>query len=126
MKTYYDNMNLLHISLAAFETRNGQTTDYIRARKYPVAPKANFNTTTEIPPAFFNTGLFLPGKTYKITVIKAGRKLYFSVTGDGVSKLFSWDTSGFPDVTEGRIGLRHMFGRTSVYRNFRVFTKQNL
>jgi hypothetical protein len=69
MSKYYYNMTPLHISYAAFPMANEDPkNDYIRIRKYP-AEEGKFGDT-EILPAYFKTGLFLPGKTYKITVIK--------------------------------------------------------
>jgi len=125
MKTYYNNMKALHISYASFDNKNTDIKkDYIRARIYPVLPGQNFTTTTEIPPASFETGLFNPNETYKITVIKTREKLYFNVVGKNVSKLFTWDLSNIPAILEGRIGLRHMFSRTALYKNFSVFVKK--
>ncbi|NOY95532.1 MAG: DUF1961 family protein [Chlorobi bacterium] len=123
MKTYYQNMNALHISYAAYGNDGPGHIDYIRARKYPVVPGQKFSTTTEIPPASFDTGLFVPGVSYKITVIKTNKKLYFKVEGQGVSKLFSWDITNFPPVTGGRVGLRHMYTRSAMYKGFKVYTK---
>lgn len=119
MRSYFDTMKCLHISYAAF----GKEGEYVRARKYPRPKGKDFNTTTEIPKASFNTGLFEPGVTYKITVIKTKDTLYFYVDGKQVSKLFNWDLSSVLPVNKGRIGLRHMFTRSSLYRNFKVYTK---
>ena len=123
MKTYYTYMKCLHVSYAAFENTGKAGTDYIRARMYPVKPGADFNSTTEIPPASSATGLFVPGVNYKITFIKSNNKLYFNVENKDVSKLFSWDLSSFPMVNEGRVGLRHMNARSALYSNFRIYTK---
>ncbi|WP_222861344.1 DUF1961 family protein [Seonamhaeicola marinus] len=119
MRTYFDNMKCLHISYAAF----GNDGEYIRARQYPRLEGTDFNTTTEIPPASFNTGLFIPGKKYKITIIKTKTKLFFRVKGDSKEKVFSWDLDEQNQVKNGRIGLRHMFTRSSLYSNFKVYTK---
>lgn len=125
MKTYYNYMKTLHISYASFENKNTDIkNDYIRIRKYPVAAGQNFNKTTEIPDAYFQTGLFNVNETYRITIIKANQKLYFKVVGKTVSKLFCWDLSNTTAITEGRIGLRHMHTRVAQYKNFRVFTKK--
>jgi hypothetical protein len=120
MKTYFENMKALHISYAAFDNQNKE---YIRVRKYPVLSGKNFNTTTEITPASFNTGLFKPFETYKITVIKTVNKLYFHVQGKNDNKLFSWDISNIEHIKKGRIGLRHMYTRSSRYADFKVYTK---
>ncbi|HSD08058.1 DUF1961 family protein, partial [Flavobacterium sp.] len=125
MKTYFNNMKTLHISYASFDNKNTDIKkDYIRARIYPVLSGQNFNTITEIPSASFETGLFNTGETYKITVIKTREKLYFNVVGKNISKLFTWNLSNTPAVLEGRIGLRHMFSRTALYRDFSVFVKK--
>lgn len=120
MKTYFNYMKTLHISYAAFNKTNEE---YIRVRKYPVVPGENFNTTTEITPAIFNTGLFKPFKTYKITIIKTGKSLYFKVENNDESEIYFWNTSDTAPINKGRIGLRHMFTRSATYSNFKVFTK---
>ena len=119
MKTYFDNMKCIHISYAAFD---GEGNDYIRVRKYPRKLNEDFNTTTEIAPAYFDTDLFESGKTYKITIVKTNNKLYFKVKYKENERLFSWDLDSSLSVNEGRIGLRHMYTRSSMYKNFKVFT----
>lgn len=123
MNTYYQYMNLLHISYAAFDNEDNDGIDYIRARRYPVLPGANFDKTTELPPASFGTGLFNPGETYRITIIKANNKLYFSASNKNISRLYNWDLSIFPPVTEGRVGLRHMYARSAMYKNIKICIK---
>lgn len=70
--------------------------------------------------SYDDTGLFENGIRYHMTVIKRGYVLMIKVDGDGKSKLFSWNFSNFPPITEGRIGLRHMWTRFSKYANFSV------
>lgn len=116
MRSYFENMNLLHISFAAYgESKK----DYVRVRRYPIKPGLPFNKIA-VAPDYFDTGLFEPGKTYHFTIIKKSHELSMKVAGDGKSKLFSWDTSGFPPVKKGRIGLRHMFTRCSRYKDIRI------
>ncbi len=125
MKHYFNTMKALHISYASFDNTNTDSTkDYIRVRQYPVLPGQNFNTTTEIPEATFETGLFTPDQTYKITVIKTDKKLYFKVAGKNSSKLFSWNLTNQAPILAGRIGLRHMFTRSARYKDFKIYTKQ--
>jgi len=125
MRTYFTNMKALHISYSAYDAGNTEiTNDYVRVRQYPVLPGQNFNTTTEIPDASYKTGLFNPGETYKITVIKTAKKLYFKVDGKKDSKLFSWDLSKQRPILEGRIGLRHMFTRSARYKDFKIAVKE--
>ena len=121
MRSYFDNMHLLHISFAALggEDIKGQP-DYVRARRYPLKPGENFNRTTEIPPTYENTGLFKPGVTYRITLIKTDDKLFMKVENKDSQGFFHWDTSGFSPVTEGRLGFRHMWARCARYGNIRV------
>ncbi|MDO3695447.1 DUF1961 family protein [Wenyingzhuangia sp. chi5] len=124
MSTYYKNMKTLHISYAAYGSKNTDAkNDYIRVRQYPVLEGQNFNTSTEINPAYFNTDLFIPNETYKITVIKTNTHLYFNVAGKNNSKLFTWKLPK-NKVEEGRIGLRHMFTRSAQYYNFKVYTQK--
>lgn len=130
MSAYLRYMKLLHISYAAFGSDAPEGKDYVRARHYPVKEGGNKN---RFSPTFFDTGLFKPGATYRITVIKKDNDLYFNVEflADGAvyffnpktdrkSKLFHWNIENAPKVLEGRIGLRHMATRASRYKNFRV------
>jgi hypothetical protein len=122
MSTYFKNMNALHVSYAAFDKELPRGQDYIRVRKYPIAKGANFNQTTEIPPAFFDTQLFKTGIKYQLTLIKKGNQFYFQVKGDNEDKVYNWDISSAANITEGRVGLRHMYTRSSLYKNFKIYT----
>ena len=119
MSTYFNNMNALHISYAAF-TPEGE--EYVRARRYPVTSDTTFKNTM-IPPSYDDfEKLFQKGITYHITVLKAGEKLFFKVIGGDANKIFFWDLNGKAPIFEGRIGLRHMFTRSAIYKNFEIFT----
>ncbi|WP_026714995.1 DUF1961 family protein [Flavobacterium daejeonense] len=123
MKTYFNNMKALHISYASFDNNNtDKNKDYIRVRQYPVEKGQNFNTTTEIPSPYFETGLFRTGKTYKITIIKTNEKMYFKISGKDIAKLFSWNLKNHPELHEGRIGLRQMATRSALYKDISVYT----
>lgn len=124
MKTYFNNMNLLHISYASYGKDDvGVDKDYIRARRYPVKEGGVFRTDTVIEGDVFSSGFFVPNKTYHIIVIKKQHELFMQVTNENKkSRLFSWNTSKFPLVKEGRIGLRQMWRKSATYRNFTVFT----
>ena len=123
MRKYYDNMNAIHISYAAFPMVNSDPeNDYIRVRRYPATEKIKFEDT-EVPPAFFKTGLFRPGVTYHLRWIKTANRLSLEVSGPEETQRYEWDLGAFPLITEGRIGLRHMFTRSARYRNFNVYTK---
>ncbi len=123
MSKYYNYMKTLHISYAAFPMVNEDPhNDYIRVRKYPVTEEITFDDM-EIPPSYENTGLFLPDRTYKITVIKTNSKLFFNVEGEGLEKLYTWQLDSTNPITEGRIGLRHMFTRSASYSDIKVSVK---
>jgi len=125
MRTYFNNMEALHISYAAFGADNkGKENDYVKARRYPNLPGEEFQTATKIAPVYYRTGLFIPGETYKITVIKTRRQLFFYVKGKHAPKLFSWMLPKDKAVIEGRIGLRHMYTRSARYKNFKIYTKE--
>ena len=119
MRTYFTHMNLLHVSFAAYGSEEADQ-DYVRARRYPVGPDLPFSEIA-VPPDYFDTGLFEPGVRHHFTILKVGHQLHMKVETPDDSRLFTWDTSGFDPVAEGRIGLRHMWTRCSRYANFRVF-----
>ena len=121
MRTYFNNMQTLHISFAAFPN-NENTQDYVRVRRYPVLPDKNFREL-EVEPTYFDTGLFKTGKTYHLVVVKTDEHLFLEVKDGNESKLYFWDTSHLPSLAGGRIGLRHMYTRSAVYKNYKVFTK---
>jgi hypothetical protein len=124
MSHYFRNMRALHVSYAV--DRHDQPGEYVRARQYPVPPGGNFNRDTEIKGTYFNTGLFKPGVTYRLTFAKQAGTMYFRVQGDGQDRLFQWDLAGFPPIVEGRVGLRQMPQRKSLYRNLRISIWQEL
>ena len=121
MRIYFNHMNLLHISYAAFDNTNTEKgNDYIRARRY--LPETGRGLQgTDLVPDYFRTGFFMPGETYRITVIRHGDDLFMHILKGKEVKLCHWDISGFPPLTEGRIGLRHMGSRAARYRNFKVY-----
>lgn len=121
MKTYFENMNALHISYAAFGNE-GDGTYYVRARRYPKPDDKNFDVT-KIPPSYDQQGYFKSGQTYHITAIKSGTQLFFKMESKDGQQLFSWDLSNVEPITEGRIGLRHMYTRSATYKNFKIYTK---
>ncbi|MEE2754691.1 MAG: hypothetical protein VX910_11965 [Candidatus Latescibacterota bacterium] len=121
MSSYFNNMKLLHISFAAFGANESED-DYVRARRYPTHPDLKFNEL-DIPPDNFKTGLFKPGIKHRFTIIKKGDNLFMKVATDEKTAVFVWDTSRFDPITEGRIGLRHMWTRCSRYANFSVSTR---
>ncbi|MBD5780061.1 DUF1961 family protein [Pelagicoccus sp. NFK12] len=124
MRHYFDNMNLLHISYAALGNDDDSSSEqYIHARRYPTGPNRTFPQTGlgERQPV---GGFIIPGVTYEITAVKIGERLLFSVKPKGKDeekrRSFIWDTSALDPVTQGRIGLRHMWTRSARYADFRV------
>ncbi len=125
MSSYFNNMNLLHISFAAFGNENDKDEDYVRARRYPARPDRPF-TETDLEPENFDTALFRPGETYHICAIKTDEDMFFKVDGRSCDDgdLFHWPLADVEPVTHGRIGLRHMWTRCSRYANVEVRTKE--
>ena len=94
--------------------------DYIRARRY--LPERGLGLRgTALRPDTFSSGFFATGVPHRITVVKVGVELFMRITSDARSMLLHWDTSSHPPVTEGRVGLRHMWTRAARYRDFRIF-----
>ena len=121
MKSYFLNMNALHISYA---TTGPKRAFYVAARRYPANDQENFMHGTMIQPVYEDIDLFRTGETYHITALKEGSRLTFTAEREGKSHTFEWDTSGYPPVSEGRIGFRHMWARSSRYQNIKVFQEQ--
>ena len=125
MRTYFQNMNAYQISYAAFKGNNEDPeADYIRLRQYPTPNRQGYLKGSDIPEASFETGLFKPGVQYHITAIKTSKKIYFHVSNESDSKLFSWNLRETCVLEEGRIGLRHMYTRSALYKNFKVFERK--
>jgi parallel beta-helix repeat protein len=117
MKTYFNNMNTYHISYAAFGTKNTiPGKDYIRGRRYMCKGLKG----TELDNEYENTGLFAPGIPHKITIIKRERNIYMHIQSGKKEMLCHLINSKFPPITEGKIGLRHMYTRGARYKNFKV------
>ncbi|WP_161625591.1 polysaccharide lyase 6 family protein [Cyclobacterium qasimii] len=117
MKSYYNNMNALHISYAAFGTDNTVPgKDYIRGRRY----MANGLNGTELDNEYEHTGFFDPGVPHKITIIKRDRDIYMHIKNKQKEMLCHFINSKFPPITEGKIGLRHMYTRGARYKHFKV------
>ncbi len=124
MRLYFNNMNLYHISFAAFENDNyDPQADYIRARRYmPDAGKGLQGT--DVLPEYDFTGLFEPGVKHQFTIIRKGTELYMKVSNENLSRIFHWNANNFPELEKGRIGLRLMGSRRSQFASFKVSTIQ--
>lgn len=121
MKKYFENMNALHISFAAFEN-SGDGTYYVRARRYPKPDNEHFDVT-KIIPSYDQRGYFKTGQTYHITVIKTDTQLLFKMGSKDGQEVYTWDLSKVAPITAGRIGLRHMYTRSAIYGNFKIYSK---
>lgn len=119
MGRYFSHMNLYHISYCTgspFIEGNGA--DYVRARRY--MPDGDTLRGTELTPEYADTGMFKPGVTCRITILKEAREIAMQVKGPDETKVFWFRNDKLPEVTHGRIGLRHMYTRSARYKNFRV------
>jgi len=121
MSAYFNHMDTYHISYAAHGNEPGKRTkgDYIRARRY-MPRRGRGLRGTALRGDVFDTGMFKTGVPHRITVIKAGRHLYMKVANDDRTLYCYWENVHFPPITEGRIGLRHMYTRAARYADFRV------
>jgi len=119
MGQYFKNMHLYHISYSTGNPFLRGDSDYIRARRY--MPQTDALQGTELPQEYANTGLFRPGVTYRITILKEDFQIVMRVQGANEEARYFWfQNDQFPAVTRGRIGLRHMFTRSARYKDFRV------
>jgi hypothetical protein len=119
MDEYFNYMNLLSISLR----------ENIRCKRYPwndVEKHIAFDPL--IPPMYDWHGL-TPGKWFRFEIDKRLRSLTFTMYDADSGKCLTectWDTSKNTEgrlprfVTKGRIGLRQMSTRQSIYKNFKV------
>ncbi len=123
MRMYFDHMHTYHISYAAYGMMNTDSNaDYIRARRYiPETPRGL--SGTDLHPDYFGTGLFATGVKYKISIIKTPQELVMDIQNPETRMQCRWDPTPFPAITEGRIGLRHMYTRGSRSRNFQVYCR---
>jgi hypothetical protein len=122
MRTYFDHMNLYHISYAAYGNSKEDRQQYVRSRRY--MPELNGLKGTELFPDYYPEGLFETGVPHQITVIKKSRDLYMKVENADQTRYFHMTNPNFPTIEEGYIGLRHMFTRSARYKNFRVSIAQ--
>ncbi len=121
MKTYYENMNAIHISYSAFGNQENSV-HYVRARRYPKPDDKPFEVT-QIEPSYDKQGYFKFGQPYHITAIKTKDHLFFKMESKDGIELFTWNISNIKPIHEGRIGLRQMFTRSSIYKNFKIYSK---
>ncbi|MDQ8194108.1 hypothetical protein QEH59_06715 [Coraliomargarita sp. SDUM461004] len=122
MSSYFNHMNLLHISFAAFDNSvdTGKESAYIRARRYPSSLFGGSFHKMAIPPDYTAVGLFEPGVLHHVTVIRKENDLFMNVQSPEESRLFYWDLTDMPALNQGRIGIRHMHQRTALYHNLTI------
>jgi len=122
MSSYFKHMNLLHVTFSAYNNVDGNHVDesYIRVRRYPSTLYNDGFKGMALTPDYLDTGLFHPGEPNHVTLIKKGDDLFMNVRQGNEEKLFHWDLSQKPPVTEGRIGLRHMYQRAGRYSNISI------
>ena len=121
MSVYWGNMHTYHISYAAYGRKPvTDDYDYIRARRYrpDLLPKKNGPIFE--PDTCERTGLFAPGVPHRISVIKQGNELFMMIRNPEKEYLCHWVNTDQPLVSEGRVGLRHMYTRSARYRDFTV------
>ena len=121
MSKYFRNMNTYHISFAAI-TNNGEG-DYIRLRRYN--PNGLRLKGSDILPDNFDTGLFKPFHNYHIRIVRLGN--YISMLVQNINdpedkKLCEWNASEVPPCDEGRIGIRHMYTRSAIYKDIKIWS----
>jgi hypothetical protein len=121
MATYFEKMDLLHMSYAAFDNENDDPDDYIRVRRYPVTPDRSFDEI-EVEPTIYNTGLYKTGESYEMEVIKTRSDLALRVNGAGQELYQHWDISGVAPVHDGPFGIRHMHKKVTRYRDVEIYT----
>ena len=120
MKLYYNHMNTYHISYATSGVDpSPEAHNYVRARRY-MPDSGRGLDGTDLTPDYMDVNLFDLNVTYHFTIIKSGSELFFRVQGGGAARLFYFDGTAFPPITEGRIGLRQMASRSSRYANFTI------
>lgn len=129
MNKYFNGMNALHLSFAAFENNNTDPeSDYIRVRRYmPLA--GNGLNNTELNPDYFKSSVFKPEVNYHIELIflqnadkpkPESSTLILKVSGDAETKFFTWNENPYPALSKGKIGIRLMGSRSSEFSNFKV------
>lgn len=125
MKHYFNNMNTLHISYAAYENSATEINPhYIRGRRY-MPEWGKGLEGTDLVPEYLNPMIFEPGVKYHFTFIKRDKELIFKVENpEGKEEFFYFSAEKFPAIEKGRIGLRQMSARKAMYDNIRIYTEK--
>jgi len=118
MKMYYNHMNAYHISYAAFPNSGEDRASYIRARRY--MPEKSGIKGTDLEPDYYPEGLFATGVKHHVTIVKKERDLFLRIENPDLVYYCHMKNPKLPAITEGRIGLRHMFTRSARYKDIAV------
>ena len=121
MATYFEKMDLLHMSYAAFDNENDDPENYIRIRRYPVTADRSFDEI-EVEPTIQDTGLYESGVPYEMEVIKTSSDLVLRVSGPEKELYQHWDISTVAPVSDGPFGFRHMHKKVTRYRDIEIYT----
>jgi len=120
MSIYFTYMNLLSLSFR----------DELRCRRYPWRnEKLEWYPSHGLIEPMVDSPPMIPGKTYEVFVESIGDSLRLRVVDQESGKPLAdhtWDTSRIDAAIQprrlqkGRIGLRHMSTKQSIYWNFKV------
>jgi hypothetical protein len=120
MSIYFTYMNLLSLSFR----------DELRCRRYPWRnEKLEWYPNRGLIEPMVDSPPMIPGKTYEVLVESVGDSLRLRVVDQESGKPLAehtWDTSRIDAAIQprrlqkGRIGIRHMSTKQSIYRNFKV------
>ena len=124
MATYFGHMHTYHLSYAAFPNSGENRVSYLRARRY--LPEGDGLKGTELAPDYDPQGFFATGVKHHITVIKKDRDLFLRVENSDRIGHYHFRNPRLPAITEGRVGLRHMFTRSARYRDFQISITRKL
>jgi hypothetical protein len=113
MREYFQKMNLLHLSYAAYPNAAADVAeDYLRARRYPTNGSRPFGST-EIEPSYERTGFFAPGIPQCFIVAWSADELFFHVSNYSAERLFHWKIGSDNPPRNGFFGILHMAARAS-------------
>jgi hypothetical protein len=119
-------MNLLHVSYAAGgRDARDATENYLRVRAYEPrrldSSKSKMTSFLNFKPIIWDTGMFLPGETYKVTAIRRKTDFLFKIRGDNKERVYQFDITGVRNLS-GAMGFRQMWERKSTYKNIKIYT----
>lgn len=125
MQCYFEHMNALHLSFAAFENKlPAHNTGYVRGRCY-LPERGKGLQGTALAPEYLSPFLFETGVSYRISVIRHADWLMMRVTDlqTGQERFFRFHTEAFPALQQGRVGIRQMCTRMGRYADIKIWTR---